>query len=53
MYYIYAFRVGVDLRPPSRKGVKWSKESIIKRSKSFAKNKHKRPKKKQFHMKFV
>jgi hypothetical protein len=38
-------RVGVDLRPPSRKGVKWSKESIIKRSESFAKNKHKRPKK--------
>jgi hypothetical protein len=37
--------VGVDLRPPSRKGVKWSKESIIKRSESFAKNKHKRPKK--------
>ena len=30
-------RVGVDLRPPSRKGVKWSKESIEKRSETLQK----------------
>jgi hypothetical protein len=36
-------RVGVDLRPPSRKGSKWSKESLDKRSKSLKKNRLNKP----------
>lgn len=31
-------RVGVDLRPPSRKGIKWKPEWIEKRSNSIVKN---------------
>lgn len=31
-------RVGVDLRPPSRKGIKWTAEAIAKRSASIVRN---------------
>jgi hypothetical protein len=31
-------RIGVDLRPPSRKGIKWKRESIEKRSNSLIKS---------------